>query len=438
MRVGVFGLGYVGTVSAACLAADGHRVLGVDVNPLKVEQVRAGHSPVIEPGLDELISAAERAGRLDATIDGKDAVRRTDLSLICVGTPGKHNGSLDESALENVCSEIGSALARTDGRHTVVIRSTVLPGMVEERLLPILEDGSGLRAGTDFGVCVNPEFLREGSAVSDYRKPSLIVIGELDRESGDAVEDLFRSIEAPRIRTDVRTAELVKYSSNAFHALKVAFANEIGMIAKAHGVDGQELMEIFCLDRVLNVSPAYLTPGFAFGGSCLPKDLRALVYSARQSDVDVPVLEAVLASNRRHLERAVDLVERGGEKRVGILGLSFKAGTDDVRESPTVTLVETLVGRGYHVAVFDDQVVPERLVGENRASLERELPHIAALMRASVDEVLADSDVVVIANGNPAYREVPAMLRDDQTLIDLVGLAKLDGRNGSGYDGICW
>jgi GDP-mannose 6-dehydrogenase len=438
VNVSVFGLGYVGCVSAACLARDGVSVIGVDVNPLKIEQLNAGRSPVIEPRLDGLIGAARQAGRLEATLDGRAAVQRSEMSLICVGTPSNHNGSLDYRHVENVCIEIAEALRHAPGWHVVVVRSTVLPGTVEGSLIPLLEQRSGLRAGTDFGVCVNPEFLREGSAIADYDNPSFVAIGELDRQSGDSVEALYGALDAPVVRTQIRTAEMLKYASNAFHALKVAFANEIGALCKQQGIDGQELMEIFCRDGILNISPAYLRPGFAFGGSCLPKDLRALLYRAKERDVACPVLDAVLESNRRHLLRGLELVERTGQKRAGILGLSFKAGTDDVRESPNVALVETLVGRGYEVSVYDEHVDPERLVGENRASLERELPHIAALMRSSIDDVLAEADVVVVANGSPAFRDVPGLLREGQLLVDLVGVAKTNGRGPEGYDGICW
>jgi GDP-mannose 6-dehydrogenase len=287
-------------------------------------------------------------------------------------------------------------------------------------------------------VCVNPEFLREGSAIADYDAPGYVAIGELDARSGDAAAELYAGLTAPVVRTGIRTAEMLKYANNAFHALKVAFANEIGALCKQQGIDGQELMELVCRDRTLNISPAYLRPGFAFGGSCLPKDLRALVYRAKEQDVDAPLLEAVLESNRRHLLRGLELVERSGRRRPGILGLSFKAGTDDVRESPNVALIETLVGRGYDVSVYDETVVPERLVGANRASLERELPHIAAIMRSTLEDVLTQSDVVVVANGSPAFRDVPSRLRADQLLIDLVGIAKSGGGDAEHYEGLCW
>ena len=437
MRVSVFGLGYVGCVSAACLARDGHSVIGVDVNPLKVACVNAGRSPVIEPDLDGLVADGRRAGRLEATDNGPSAVARTDLSLICVGTPSMHNGSLDHRHVETVCREIGTALAHAPRNHAVVVRSTVLPGTTEERLVPIIERHSGRRAGTDVPVYMNPEFLREGTAVADYSGPSYVVIGELDGNGGDRVEQLYAGVDAPVIRTDVRAAEMLKYVSNAYHALKVAFANEVGTLCKEQGVDGAELMEIFCRDRTLNLSAAYLRPGFAFGGSCLPKDLRALLHRARQRDVDLPVLAAVVESNRRHLARGIELVERTGRRRAGVLGLSFKPGTDDVRESPSVALIETLVGRGYAVAIYDRDVEPQRLIGANKASLERELPHIAALMRPSIDDVLAESEVIVIANGSPEFRDVRHRVHNGQTVVDLTGIAR-NGRTDGRYAGLCW
>jgi GDP-mannose 6-dehydrogenase len=370
--------------------------------------------------------------------DSAEAVSATDLSVICVGTPSNGNGSLCLRHIENVCAEIGAALAQKAAYHIVVVRSTVLPGTVEEILVPILERESDRRAGRDFGICMNPEFLREGSAIEDYDHPSQIIIGELDPASGDAVRQMYGAIEAPVVRTTLRTAEMVKYVNNAFHALKVVFANEIGNISKAHGIDGQEVMSIFCRDRRLNISAKYLQPGFAFGGSCLPKDLRALIYRAKQRDLDCPVLGALLDSNQQQIERGIHMVEAAGRKKVGVLGLSFKAGTDDVRESPVVPLIETLVGRGYEVTVYDEKVEPEKLVGANRTFLERELPHIASLMRRTVNDVISASEVVVLANSSPEFGQVADSLREDQILVDLVGVVKdkLNGRGG--YEGLCW
>lgn len=438
MKVAVFGLGYVGCVSAACLARDGHSVIGVDVSAQKVDAVAGGRSPLIEPGLDELVREMVRAGRLRATSDSRMAVHHSEVSLICVGTPGNGNGSLNLHFIQNVCRQIGTALATHDSYHVVVVRSTVLPGTVQDVLLPLLERESGRVAGKDFGVCMNPEFLREGTALQDYYAPSHVIIGELDQASGDRVACLYRAVDAQVRRTSIRTAEMLKYVNNAFHAVKVVFANEVGALCKAHGIDGQELMELFCEDRRLNISPAYLKPGFAFGGSCLPKDLRALLYRAKDRDVECPMLSAALRSNQHQIERGIRMVESTGYKKIGILGLSFKAGTDDVRESPVVAMVETLVGRGYQVCIYDDMVDPKRLVGANRLFLERELPHIASLMRPSIDDVTSEAEVVVVTNTSAAFREIGRFIREDQILIDLVGTARNHGHRPARYEGINW
>lgn len=438
MVVSIFGLGYVGCVSATCLAHDGHAVIGVDVNPHKVELVSSGRSPIVEPGLDELLAGVVKSGRLQVGLDSQAAVINSDISLICVGTPSNGNGSLNLQYVEKVCKEIGTALSTKQGYHVVVVRSTVLPGTVEEKLIPLLENYSGRQAGIDFGVCMNPEFLREGSAIKDYYHPSYIVIGQLTQQSGDAVQELYNTLDAPVIRTSIEIAETVKYVSNAFHALKVTFANEIGNLCKAHGIDGQQVMEIFGQDRQLNISTAYLKPGFAFGGSCLPKDVRALLYRAKERDLELPILSNVLLSNQRQTERGIALIENTGRKKVGVLGLSFKAGTDDVRESPMVTLVETLVGRGYQVRIFDDKLELSKLIGANKSFLEQELPHIASLMCASIHELVETSDVLVVANGSEAFGDVPKLMREDQILIDLVGIAKANGKIYGIYEGICW
>ena len=438
MRISIFGLGYVGCVSAACLARDGHEVIGVDVNPVKVASIAAGKSPIIEPGLDELMRDMVRSGQLRASIDAQRAVRESDISLICVGTPSNPNGSLNTRYVESVCQEIGLAINHKRGYHTVVVRSTVLPGTVNEKVVPILEEFSGRRAGDDFGVAMNPEFLREGSAISDYYDPSFIVIGQYSERSGDAVQEMYSSINAQLIRTSIKTAEMMKYANNSFHALKISFANEIGNICKAHGIDGRDVMEIICQDSRLNISPVYMKPGFAFGGSCLPKDLRALLYRSKERDIDSPLLSSIMASNQRQIERGVQMVEKTGKKSIGILGLSFKAGTDDVRESSIVPLIETLVGRGYKVAVYDETVDLPKLIGANRSYVEEALPHIASLMRSSVEEVMTESDVIVIANGGKAFADVPGRIRPDQVLIDLIGSVSVNGNLQGAYDGICW
>lgn len=438
MRISVFGLGYVGCVTATCLAANGHAVIGVDVNPLKVRLLESGQSPISEPGLDELLGKVVENGQLRATLDADIAVRETDVSLICVGTPSNHNGCVNLQFMERVCSEIGKSLGTKQSYHVVVVRSTVLPGTVLNTLIPILEQHSCRLAGSDFGVCMNPEFLREGSAIKDYYHPGYTVIGQLDSPSGDAIECMYKEVSAPIIRTSIAVAEMTKYVSNTFHALKITFANEIGTLCKTEGVDGQQVMEIFCQDQRLNISPAYLKPGFAFGGSCLPKDVRALVHWAKERDVNAPVLNAILPSNQYQLQRAIELVESTTRHRIGVLGLSFKPATDDVRESPTITLIETLVGRGYEVSVYDEIVDPEKLIGVNRAFLERQLPHVVSLMRHSLEEVVQEVDVVIIANGSPGFYRVPQLLRNDQILIDLVGIAKDQNDMQGTYEGICW
>jgi len=438
MKVSIFGLGYVGCVSAVCLAQDGHTVIGVDVNPLKVDLLGSGRSPVVEPGLDEMVKTVVTSGNLQVGLDHFAAVQKSDVSMICVGTPSNDNGSLKLQYVENVCREIGSALASKQDYHTVVVRSTVLPGVVEEKLIPLLEQHSGRQAGIDFGVCMNPEFLREGSAVHDYFHPSLVVIGELDQHSGDAVHELYQSVDAHIARTAIRNAEMIKYASNAFHALKIVFANEIGNLCKANNIDGQEVMEIFSQDKQLNISTAYLKPGFAFGGSCLPKDIRALLHMAKELDVEIPALNAILPSNQNQIKRGIKLVEKTGRKKIGILGLSFKAKTDDLRESPAITLVETLVGRGFQVQIFDEEVELSRLVGANKSFLEQELPHIASLMCSSIEQLVAESEVIVITHGSETFKQVDRLLDKGQTLIDLVGSAKASGNMPGVYKGICW
>jgi GDP-mannose 6-dehydrogenase len=438
MKVSIFGLGYVGCVSAACLAKDGNEVIGVDVNPVKVELLASGRSPIVEPGLNELIEESVGNGRLQVATDVWPAVQNTDISLICVGTPSNDNGSLKLDYVKNVCREIGEALAKKKDYHVVVVRSTVLPGTVDELLIPILEQSSGKKAGVDFGVCMNPEFLREGSAIRDYYKPSYVVIGELDQRCGDVIATLYSDIDAPAFRVPIRTAEMVKYVSNAYHALKIVFANEVGNLSRAQGIDGQDVMEIFCADTQLNISTTYLKPGYAFGGSCLPKDVRALLYRAKELDVDCVVLGSVLPSNQRQIDLSIKMVEKTGKKKVGFLGLSFKPDTDDLRESPAVTLAETLLGKGYNIKIFDDKVELSRLIGANKEFLESELPHIASLMCSSMDELISQSDVVVITNGSKAFRRAPKLMNKQQILIDLVGIAKESRELPGVYEGMGW
>ncbi|HWJ15586.1 MAG TPA: nucleotide sugar dehydrogenase [Gemmatimonadaceae bacterium] len=434
----VFGLGYVGCVSSACFAKEGHRVIGVDVSRAKVDMINGGRPTIVESGIGELVAEMVAAGRLSATTSAADAVRDSDVSLVCVGTPSRTNGSIDLRYVERVCEEIGAAIKTKSTRHTVVIRSTVLPGTVQRVVIPALESASGKRAGTDFGVCMNPEFLREGTSIRDFYEPPFTLIGTDDRSSAEAVSALYAGLEAPVHVTSTGVAEMIKYTCNCFHGLKVGFANEIGNICKVFGVDSHEVMRIFCLDTKLNLSPAYLRPGFAFGGSCLPKDLRAITYHARTNDVQTPILSATLDSNQRQIERAYEMVRAAGSRNVGVLGLAFKAGTDDLRESPMVSVVEMLIGKGTNLAIYDRDVSEARLMGSNREYIEREIPHIWSLMRGSVEEVIESSEVIVIGNGSGEFRRIEPKLRSGQIVIDLVRAFGDRMSNGDGYRGICW
>jgi GDP-mannose 6-dehydrogenase len=436
MRISIFGIGYVGCVSAACFARAGHDVIGVDVNPTKVEIINSGKSPIVEPGINELIHEVVQEGKLNATTDSRKAVSTSDLSLVCVGTPSKPNGSLNLDHVRKVCEEIGMGVATKNERHTVVIRSTMLPGSVESVVQPALEQSSGKKAGRDFGLCVNPEFLREGTSLKDFYAPPFTLIGADDEETADMVRSLYSSIDAPVFVTSIKTAEMVKYVCNCFHALKVSFANEIGNICKALELDSHEVMKVFCADTKLNLSSYYLKPGFAFGGSCLPKDLRAVSYKAKELDVETPLLSAISVTNRLQVERALDMVLRTGHKRVGVLGFSFKAGTDDLRESPMVALIETLIGKGLELVIYDRDVSLARLFGSNKEYIEHEIPHIAKLMRSSIDDVLNAANTIVIGNKSEEFRQIESRLRPDQTVIDLVRL--FDRASGNGYQGICW
>jgi GDP-mannose 6-dehydrogenase len=431
------GLGYVGTVSAGCLAQAGHDVLGVDPEPRKVDLINAGKSPIIEKDIGDIIARQVAAGRLAASVDAIDAVRRSDLVLVCVGTPSRGNGDIDLTYVRRVCEQIGAALRSHAGAPAVVMRSTMLHGTMRSVVIPTLEASSGRRAGVEFGVCINPEFLREGSAVHDYAHPPKTVIGELNAASGKLLASLYGDLKAPMIRTDIETAEMVKYADNAWHALKVGFANEIGNVCKGLDVDGHRVMDIFCQDTKLNLSPYYLKPGFAFGGSCLPKDLRALLYKAKTLDLALPILSAILPSNEQQIERGVRAVIEQGKKKVGVLGFSFKAGTDDLRESPVVELTERLLGKGFDLRIYDVNVNLARLHGANRDFILNRVPHISRLMVASIDEVLLHAQTIVIGNSAPEFRDVPGRLGEHQSVIDLVRIS--DSRSVAGvYEGICW
>jgi len=438
MNVSVFGLGYVGSVSAATFADDGHTVIGVDVNPTKVEMLNAGQSPIVEPGLGELIESGVTAGRLRATTSASEAVSASDVSLISVATPSRRNGSLDLSHLTRVCEQVGEALRRKSTYHIVVIRSTVLPGTTHETVIPTIERASGKRYGTDFGVAVNPEFLREGSAVRDIKHPPLTLVGHNHAADAAGTIALYQGIDAPVVTSSIRVAEMIKYACNAWHALKVCFGNEIGNICKRLDVDSHDVMEIFCKDDKLNLSPYYLKPGFAFGGSCLPKDVRALEYRAKELDLELPVLQSVLRSNQLQIQQALDQIIETGKKRIGLLGFSFKAGTDDLRESPMVILAETLLGKGYDVRIYDRNVLIARLTGSNKDYIEKQIPHLSRLLCESVDDVLNEADVIVIGNAGPEFGEALIRCRPDQTILDLVRVPVDRANVVADYRGICW
>lgn len=432
MRVSVFGLGYVGCVTAACLARAGHEVVGVDINPDKVGMVNAGASPIVEPGLGELLVHVVGKGRLRATSSAAEAVASSDLSLICVGTPSRPNGQLGVDALERVAQEIGHALGGCPKPHTVVLRSTVLPGTTEEILLPRLRAGAGGDGGGQLRVAVNPEFMREGSSLRDFAQPAFTLVGCEDPATASLLRSLYAGVDAPFVHTSVRTAEMVKYVANAFHALKICFANEIGDVCAALGADPHEVTRLFLMDRKLNVSEAYLRPGFAFGGSCLPKDLRALLHAGRSADVALPLLSALLPSNEAQVRRAIDAVLETRKRRVGILGLAFKPGTDDLRESPMVALVEALIGKGCEVRILDRNISIARLVGANRRYIAEEIPHIASLMSESVEALLAHAEVLVIGHGGEAAARVLSAARPDHIVIDLTrGAVSRMPRDGS-------
>ena len=438
MRVSVFGLGYVGSVSAASFAADGHDVVGVDVNADKVQAINEGRSPIVEPGLGELLQQGVASKRLRATTSTADAVNATDLSLICVGTPSRRNGSLDLTYLVRVCEQIGEVIRDKPSYHVVVVRSTVLPGTTHAHVIPALEKASGKKYGEGFGVSVNPEFLREGTALRDFREPPLTLVGHNHAADAAPTKALYQNLEAPLFGTSIRVAEMMKYTSNTWHAVKVVFANEIGNLCKRMDVDSHEVMDIFCKDEKLNLSPYYLKPGFAFGGSCLPKDVRALQYRAKEVDLDMPLINSILGSNHQQVQQAVDRVVETGKKKVGLLGFSFKAGTDDLRESPMVILAEALLGKGYALKIFDRNVSRARLVGENKQYIEEQIPHLSRHLSESIDEVISESEVIIVGNGAPEFSDALTRCREDQIIIDLVRIPLDFSKIRAQYDGICW
>lgn len=430
-------MGYVGCVSAACLADQGHEVMGVDINQTKIDLINSGKTPIIEEGMEDLIARVVEKGNLTATFDAKKAIMNTELTMITVGTPSKENGDLDLTYVERVAAKIGSLLANKKDFHVIVLRSTVLPGTTEDVLIPILESSSGKKIYVDFDVCFNPEFLREGSSIQDFYNPPFTVIGTHDTTAVSRLDDLVSFIDAPLFKTSIKAAEMLKYVNNTFHGLKVTFANEVGVLCKRMGVDSHEVMDMFCADTKQNLSSYYLKPGFAFGGSCLPKDIRAINYKAKMLDYEPKIISSVISSNKNQVDEALRMIFATKKKKVGMLGLAFKAGTDDLRESPLVTIAETLIGKGYDLMIYDKNVSLARLTGANKAYIEKEIPHISNLLAGSMDEVYSLSDVLIIGSKDPDF-EYLANLDTDKMVIDLVRITDDLSDTGPKYQGICW
>jgi len=440
MKINIFGLGYVGCVTAVSLACKGHEVTGIDIDPLKVELINRGKGPIIEPKLEEYLATALAEGKIRATTNNIHAkeIGSAEVSFVCVGTPSNENRSLNLKFIRKVVGEIGDFIRDLDSYHVINVRSTVLPGTIEEVVIPLIEEHSGKKAGRDFGICMNPEFLREGTAIQDFLNPPFTVIGEFDRKSGDIVSRLYDNLEAPLFRTDIKVAEMLKYSCNAFHALKVSFANEIGNICKQLKIDSHEVMNLFCQDKQLNLSPYYLKPGFAFGGSCLPKDIRALLYKAKMLDVETPVLSSIIPSNKMQIEIAFNLIRKTKIKKVGVVGLSFKVGTDDLRESPMVKLIERLIGKGYSLTIYDEEVSIAKVFGANKKYIETVIPHISTLMSNNMEEVIENSDLIVFGNRNEIGKEILGKIKDNKYIIDFARI-NLNTKDYEGcYEGICW
>ena len=438
MKISIFGLGYVGAVSCACLAELGHDVIGVDTNPSKVRMINAGESPVVEEGIDELMAAAVRGGKLRATDDVETAVLGSEISLISVATPSNPNYTPNLAAVDVVIRSIGAVLRGKPGHHTVVLRSTVPPGTTEDRILPVLEESVGRKVGDRLSLVFNPEFLREGSSVKDFHHPPQTVIGSLDDAGYVAMEKMYAGLPGQVVRTSCRVAESVKYLCNVFHALKIVFANEAGSVLKACGLDGREVMRIFCQDRQLNISPAYLRPGFAFGGSCLPKEVKGFLALAREKEVPIPALAGLLDSNDAHIDRAYDIIARDGRRKVALFGLAFKPGTDDMRDSPLVTLAERLLGKGFDLAIYDNFVKVSRLLGKNKEFIDREIPHLDRLLRDTPEQALDGAPVIVVGHADQAARQAIVARAAGRRIVDLSGYADLRTAGAGEYEGICW
>lgn len=438
MRISIFGLGYVGVVSGACLAKYGHDVIGVDINHGKVRLINSGRSPIVELGVDDLVADMVKARRLVATVDPTEAIASSDLSFISVGTPSLRNGTTSFEAIDLVVEQIGRALKDKRSLHTVVVRSTVPPGTMEQRVLPALCRASGRKPGNGLELCTNPEFLREGTAVRDFGEPPFTLVGCAGEDGFRTMQEVYAPIRAPMIHTDIRTAEAVKYLCNIFHAVKIGFANEVGALLKCFEIDSRDAMRIVCQDQILNISPAYLRPGFAFGGSCLPKDIRAFLSLAREEHVDLPLIGNLLASNEAHIDRAFQLIVRGGRRKVALFGLAFKRGTDDMRESPLVVLAERLIGKGFELAIFDRDVDMARLVGANRDYIDQEIPHLERLLQPTPEAALSGAGVIVVGHVEKAEIAAIAAGHRGRSIVDLQGIGDLQRLDGVEYQGICW
>jgi GDP-mannose 6-dehydrogenase len=437
MKVSIFGLGYVGVVSAACLASKGYEIIGVDINETKVNMMKDGHSPIIEKDLPELLAEGRKKGMIDATSDTNRAVAESTMSLVCVGTPSRSNGSLNTGYIENVCAELGQAIKHKEAAHVVIFRSTMLPGTMRDLVIPKIETSSGKKHNEDFFVAYNPEFLRESTAVSDFHHPPKTVVGADSDEIAERVMSLYDDLPGPKIKTEIEIAEMVKYVDNNFHALKITFANEIGRICKEIGLDSHKVMDIFMQDTKLNISRAYLKPGFAFGGSCLPKDLRAINYLAKLNDLETPLLNAIIPSNNVQIINAIKRIMQFNRKKIGIAGFSFKEGTDDLRESPVIEVIETLIGKGYDLKLYDRNISLAKLIGANKEYINFRIPHISSLMVESIDELMEHSEILVIGNNDKSFRRIVEESKDDQIVFDLVRI--MEGAHArSNYDGICW
>ena len=433
MKISIFGLGYVGCVSLGCLAQNGNQIIGVDVEPLKVDLINQGKPTIIEKDIDNIIAEQHSLGRIRATANVHEAVNETEISIICVGTPSGPEGHLNLDYIFKTAQQIGEVLKEKDGFHVVAIRSTVLPG-TNMKVGAMIEEASGKKRNVDFSVVSNPEFLREGTAVADYYNPPYTVIGSDNEKAKEIMTEVYSQVGGSMEIVEIPVAELIKYINNSYHALKVVFGNEVGSVCKKLGIDSHEVMRLFCLDTKLNLSPYYFKPGFAYGGSCLPKDLKALKTLAHDSYIDVPVINSIEASNTRSKNALLELILRKGKMKVGVMGISFKAGTDDLRYSPIVDVIEKLIGKGYEVKVFDKNVHISRLIGKNKSFIKEFLPHLDNLLIDDMQEVADWADLIILNNSDKMYRELT--ISDSKAIVDLVRFPEFKAKPG--YEGILW